>query len=182
MSVSSWMSWEGGVDVAGMTRDGLQGPNVIVHVGRLVHTPVGSAPSGMLLYQPDPKKAPVAMGFISTDAKVGAWFGPNVFAGTPFTEAPFLKAKLQVGFADGVATSRVEAGGHVFEVTLGGLGGLEVVDRPVGALPFRQLGLEAVAKKVTLKVDGTVVELAVPKVGLSGGPAAVWAPTGIYAR
>ena len=182
MSVSSWMSWEGGVDLAGMTAEGLEGPNVIVHLARMVSTPVGSAPSGMLLYQPDPKRAPLVMGFISSDEKVGPWFGPHVFAGTPFAEAPFLKAQIRVGYLDGVATSRVEAGGHVFEVTLGGLGPLEVVDRPVGALPFRQQGLEAVAKTVTLKVDGTAVELVVPRVGLSGGPAAVWAPAGIYAR
>jgi hypothetical protein len=182
MAVKSWMSWEGGVDVAGMTHEGLEGPNVIVHVARVVHTPVGSAPSGMLLYQPDSKKSPVVMGFVSTDPKVGAWFGPHVFAGTPFAEAPFLKASITVGCADGSATSRVEAGGHVFEVTLGGLGGLEVVERPAGALPFRQQGLEAAAKRVTLKVDGTAVDLVVPRVGLSGGPAAVWAPAGLYAR
>ena len=45
MSISKWMSWEGGVDLVAVTSPDLQMPNVIVHVARMVHTPVGSAPS-----------------------------------------------------------------------------------------------------------------------------------------
>lgn len=42
MSVKQWMSWDGGVDLVAVTSAGLSMPNVIVHVARMVHTPVGS--------------------------------------------------------------------------------------------------------------------------------------------
>lgn len=181
--VTDWMSWEGGVDLVAVTDPTLTQPNVIVHLARMVHTPVGSAPSGMILYQPDPKGAPVVIGFVSTDAKVGAYFGPKIFAGTPFESAPVLDAKITTTDGPGTATSKVEAGGHVFEVTLDNLGALTSVQRGVGnPMPFVQNALESSASKVTLKVDGKEAAITVPTVGLSGGAAAVWSPAGIYAR
>ena len=36
-AVKSWMAWEGGVDLIGMTQDGLAQPNLIVHMARVVH-------------------------------------------------------------------------------------------------------------------------------------------------
>jgi len=56
------MSWEGGVDLVGATSPEAQQPNVIVHVARLVHTPAGSAPAGMLLYHPPPRARRCAPG------------------------------------------------------------------------------------------------------------------------
>ena len=53
-NVTKWMSWEGGIDLAAVTSPDLQMPNIIVHLARMVNTPVGSAASGMILYQPDP--------------------------------------------------------------------------------------------------------------------------------
>jgi len=44
MAVTQWMSWEGGVDLIAVTAPDVAMPNVIVHVARMVHTPVGSAP------------------------------------------------------------------------------------------------------------------------------------------
>ena len=35
MSLSKWMAWEGGVDLVAVTKEGLEMPNVIVHVGRI---------------------------------------------------------------------------------------------------------------------------------------------------
>ena len=96
MSVTNWMSWEGGVDLVAMTAAGLPMPNIIVHVARMVHTPVGSAPAGMILYQPDPKGAPVVMGFVSSDAKLAAYVGPKIFAGTPFEKAPALTGTIEI--------------------------------------------------------------------------------------
>ena len=90
------MSWEGGVDLCAVTRSDLTMPNVLIHVGRIVHTPIGSAPAGMVMWQPDPAAPPVAVGFICTDPKLGAWFGPQIFAGTPFEGAPALAAKITV--------------------------------------------------------------------------------------
>jgi hypothetical protein len=39
------MAWEGGADRVALTVPDLAMPNVIIHVARLVHTPLGSAPS-----------------------------------------------------------------------------------------------------------------------------------------
>lgn len=184
MPVTSWMSWEGGVDLVAATAEGLGEPNVVVHVARMVHTPVGSAPAGMIAYRPDPDAAPVVIGFISADAAVAAYFGPNVFGGTPFEAAPTHVADIVVEAELPTSVrSRIEVAGHVFETELGALGPLERIDRPAGEpMPFHQHGLEAVAAEATLTVDGEPVPLVLPAVGLSGGPPAVWAPAGQYTR
>ena len=73
--------------------------------------------------------------------------------------------------------------GHTFAATLSGLGGLGLVHRePATATPFCQCGPEASAGAVRLEVNGEEVALHLPETGLSGGPAAVWAPAGIYSR
>ena len=182
-NINSWMSWEGGADLAAATQEGLAMPNVIIHVARMVHTPVGSAPSGMVLYQPDPAGPPAVMGFVSTDSKVGAYFGPHIFAGTPFEQAPVLAASIEVEVSGTGVVSRVKVGDFLFEVEMTGLGGLERINRaPGGMTPFTQDVLEAVAGTATLKVNGVPVSILVPPVGISGGPAAVYAATGLYAR
>lgn len=184
MQVTNWMSWEGGVDLAASTVAGAEQPNVIVHIARLVHTPLGSAASGMVFYQPDPSAAPAFMGFVSTDPQIGAYFGPNIFAGTPFESAPVLPAQIEV-FASlpGSVGCRVKIEGFEIETRLGELGPLEQIERPRGTpLPFSQQGLEAAAGQLSLKVNGVTVPVFALPVGLSGGPSAVWAPTGVYAR
>lgn len=183
MTIKNWMSWEGGVDLVAMTKAGLPMPNVILHVARVVHTPIGSAASGMVLYQPDPAGAPAVIGFVSTDPKIATWFGPNIFAGTPFEKAPAHKAKIDISASAEKVGSRIEVGGHVFEVTMSSLSGLELVNRTAGSpMPFAQQGLEAKAAKVELKVDGKVVAITVPPIAMGGGPGACWAPAGLYAR
>lgn len=183
MPITNWMSFEGGVDLVAMTKPGLPMPNVILHVARVVHTPTGSAPSGMVLWQPEPAGAPAVIGFVSSDPKLAAWFGPNIFAGTPFQTAPAHKAKIDVTATNERVGSRIEVGGHVFEVTMSGLSGLELVHRAAGSpMPFAQQGLEAKAAKVELKVDGKVVAVTVPALAMGGSPGACWAPAGIYAR
>jgi len=183
MAVSKWMSWEGGVDLVAVTKAGLSMPNVIAHVARMVHTPVGSAPAGMVLWQPDAGAMPVVMGFVSPDAKVGAYFGPNIFAGTPFEQAPVLTGSIEIRSGDGTCSAKVSVGGHVFEMSLSELGATELVHRAPAAMPpFWQQGVEAAAKKATLSVDGKAVSIIVPPVGISGGPAATWSPCGVYAR
>ncbi len=64
--MDNWMSWEGGVDLIGKTSEQLAAPNVIVHVARIVHTLVGSAPGGLIFWQPDATAPPLAFGFVST--------------------------------------------------------------------------------------------------------------------
>ncbi len=183
--VTEWMAWEGGVDIAGMTKEGMAGPNVILHISRMVHTPLGSAASGMVLYQPEADKPPVVAGFVSTDAAVGAYFGPKIFAGTPFEQAPAAVAEIEIKYdaAEKKATARCKVGDNVFEAELTELGEAYLINRaPAQMTPFHQQGVEAKAGKVVFKVNGAEVPLVLPPVGLSGGPAAVFAASGIYAR
>jgi hypothetical protein len=174
-AIKHWMSWEGGVDLVGMTAAGLSMPNVIVHVGRLVHTPVGSAAAGVILWQPDPTGAPVVFGFFATDPQVGAYFGPTLFAGTPFENAPVMPAKVAVQVDASGGSARIEAGGHVFETKLGGLGPATLIHREPGMQPFWQQGVEHAASAAALTIDGQPVAL----VSSAGS---VVAPTGVYAR
>ncbi len=182
-SLKNWMSWEGGVDLVACTQAGLAMPNVIVHLARIVHTPVGSAASGMIFFQPDPAAAPLVMGFVSHNPEVGRYFGPKIFAGTPFEQAPVLDARIEIDVSAAHVAATVTAGGHVVRTRLEGLRELGLIQRaPGGMAPFHQQGLEAVASSARLWVDGNEVSIIVPPVGISGGPAAVFAPTGIYAR
>jgi hypothetical protein len=184
MQVTNWMSWEGGVDLAASTIEGAEQPNVIVHIARVVHTPLGSAASGMVFYQPDPNAAPAFMGFVSTDPQIGAYFGPNIFGGTPFESAPVLPAQIEVAASLlGSVGVKVTIEGFEIETRLSELGPLELVERPFGApLPFVQQGLEAPAGKFSLKINGVTVPVFPLPIGLSGGSCAVWSPTGVYAR
>lgn len=183
MAVEKWMSWEGGVDLLACTSPEVAVPNVIVHVARMVHTPVGSAPSGIVFWQPDPAAPPVVAGFVSSDPVVGAYFGKNIFAGTPFEDAPALQAVIEIDITADGGRARVEVAGHVFESALSALGPAEVIHRePIATAPFIQQGLEAVASSATLKVDGVEIPLIIPPAGITGGPCAVIAATGLYAR
>lgn len=183
MAINHWMSWEGGVDLVAMTQPGLSAPNLILHVARVVHTPVGSAASGMVLWQPDAKGAPAVIGFVSTDSKLAAWFGPHIFAGTPFEKAPAHQAKIAVSVAADRVGSRIEVAGRVFECTMSRLSPLALVHRAAGSpMPFAQQGLEAAAAQTELKIDGKAVAITVPPLAMGGSPGACWAPSGIYAR
>ena len=183
MPISSWMSWEGGVDLVASTVPGSPLPNLIVHVARMVHTPVGSAPSGMVLWQPDPKGPPLVVGFVSSDPKLAAWFGPHAFAGTPFEKAPALVGRIDTQLAGDRATSRVEVAGHRFEVTMHGLAAAELVQRAAGQpMPFAQHGLEAKATRVEVAIDGVPLVVHVPAVAMTGGPGALASAAGLYAR
>jgi hypothetical protein len=177
------MGWIDGVDLVALTAPGLAMPNLILHVARLVHTPVGSAPAGMVLWQPDPASAPVVAGFVCPDPAVGSYFGPNIFAGTPFAQAPVLPAEIVIRTGPGWASSEIAVAGRRFSVRLDGLAAVGPVQRsPGGMTPFMQQGGEATAERVTVTIDGTSVPVIVPPVGISGGPAAVWAPFGSYQR
>lgn len=182
-TVTNWMSWEAGVDLVAATAPGLAMPNVIVHLARIVHTPVGSAASGMVFFQPDPAAAPLIMGFVSSDPKVCAYFGPKIFAGTPFENAPQLAAQIQIEVGGSYVAATVTAGGHELKTRHEGLSASGLINRaPGGMTPFTQQGIEAVASRAQLWVDGREIPVLVPPVGISGGPAAVYAPAGIYSR
>ncbi|HMR92524.1 MAG TPA: hypothetical protein PKC69_09425 [Chitinophagaceae bacterium] len=182
-NVTNWMSWEGGIDLVAVTSPDLQMPNVIVHLGRMVHTPAGSAPAGMVLWQPDPNALPAVMGFVSTDAAVGKYFGPNIFAGTPFEQAPVLDASIDIQISADKAISKCVVGSYTFEVEMSDFSAPYLISRTPAAMPpFHQQGVEIHAQKVALKVNGETISLIVPPVGITGGPASVVAPNGVYAR
>lgn len=183
MSMNNWMSWEGGVDLVAKTDAGLETPNVIVHVARMVHTPVGSAPGGMIFWQPDPAAAPLAFGFVSSDAKVAAYFAEHIFVGTPFEGAPAIAGDITISIDAEQAAARVEIPGFLFESHLSDFHETILVNRgPLPTAPFHQQGLEAAAGHACLKVNGSKIGLVIPPVGMTGGPCAVVAPCGLYAR
>jgi hypothetical protein len=183
INVTKWMSWEGGIDLVAVTDPNLQMPNIIVHLARMVNTPVGSAPSGMVLYQPDPNAMPAVMGFVSNNETVGKYFGPNIFAGTPFEAAPVLDATIDIQIHDDKAIATLAVAGHSFEVTMSGLSTPYLIDRKPSAMPpFYQQGVEIHATDVSLKVNEAAVNIIIPPIGITGGPASVVAPNGTYAR
>jgi hypothetical protein len=185
-SLSKWMSWEGGVDFVGSTVEGATAPNIIVHIARMVHTPVGSAPSGMVMYQPNPKKPPVFMGFVSTNKTVGKYFAGNIFTGTPFGKAPTITASqisIDSSKSKDKVSSKIKIPGYLIETELTGIESIEKIDRAAGSpMPFAQQGLEATATKVALKINGKSVKVHLLPQGIGGGASAVWSPTGMYAR
>ena len=182
-NVTKWMSWEGGIDLVALTSPDLQMPNVIVHLGRMVNTPVGDAPSGMIFWQPDTNAAPLVMGFVGNNATVGAYFGPNIFAGTPFEQAPVLDATIDIQIHGDRAYSKCVVGDYTFEVEMSDFSDPYLIDRQPSAMPpFYQQGVEIHARKASLKVNGESINLIIPPLGISGGPASVVSPNGVYAR
>jgi hypothetical protein len=182
-NVTQWMSWEGGIDLVAVTNPNLQMPNVIVHLAHMVHTPAGSAPSGMILWQPDSSAMPAVMGFVSTDETVGAYFGPHIFADTPFEHAPVLKASFDMHITATSAKATCITNGYVFEVEMSDFSAPYLIERKPAAMPpFYQQGVEVHARKVILKINGAVIDIIIPPVGISGGPASVVSPNGVYAR
>jgi hypothetical protein len=182
MSVSAWMSWEGGVDLIASTNLGGP-PNIIVHVARMVHTPLGSAPAGMVFYAPDAGQPPRVMGFVSTNARVGEYFGPYIFAGTPFENAPVLPAQIDIEIDEYEAHARVVIHDYIFETRLSGLGQPnEFARAATPEFPFRQYGVEAATRHATLNINGNDIDFELPPIGTPGGLGAVSALCGIYSR
>lgn len=181
--IQHYMAWEGGIDLCALTHPELAAPNLIVHLARMVHTPVGSAPSGMVLLHRDPQAPPELMGFVSSDPQVGAYFGPRIFQGTPFETAPVLAAEFEFQFEPGHCSVDLRVAGRHLHLRMDSPGPLQLIQRAPQAMPpFHQQGLEAQAGGVHLTLDGQPLDLIVPPLGISGGPAAVWSPAGIYAR
>ena len=182
MSITSWMSWEGGVDLIALSNENVPMPNVIVHIARMVHTPVGSAPSGMILI-PDETGMPKVMGFVSTKKAVGDYFGKNIFAGTPFETAPTLVGDIAVEIDyPQLAKVTVKIDGYEIISELSDFGEILRVNRLSPNLPFNDDSLEANAESAKLTVNGEKVTIILPSVGMSGGAPAVFSPTGFYSR
>jgi len=62
--------------------------------------------------------APLVFGFVGTDANVGAYFVPHIFAGTPFEQAPVLNASIEIDITVNRAKAKCVAGDNTFEVKM----------------------------------------------------------------
>jgi hypothetical protein len=184
MKTNHWMSWEGGFDLVAATAPNLPMPNIIVHVARMVHTPVGSAPAGMVLVHTNPTASPEVMGFVSENQDVAAYFGPAIFAGTPFEKAPAHVAKIAIAHTQTSCTAHVTIGSTVLTASMSGLAEPRLYDRAQlpPMLPFAQRVVESIASDATLTLNNKPIALTKVPIGISGGPALVWAHTGFYAR
>jgi hypothetical protein len=121
--------------------------------------------------------------FLAAGPRRRAYFAGHIFNGTPFEGAPAIDGKITINIDDGEATARVEIPGFVFESKLSGFSDTTLVQRePMATAPFYQQGLEAAAGSVSLKVNGEEIPLVIPPVGITGGPCAVVAACGLYAR
>jgi hypothetical protein len=182
-NVNRWICWQDGIDLVACTSPDLEVPNIIVHCGRMVNTPIGNASAGMLLWHPDVNAMPAIMGYVCTDKDVGKYFGPGIFTNTPWEHVPVLNGIINVMVDWNRATLSCIVGGYHFEIEVSEFSKPYLIHRkPTELTPFWQQGVEMTCGKTTLRVNGEVIDIHIPPVGINGGPACVVAPNGIYAR
>jgi hypothetical protein len=81
------------------------------------------------------------------------------------------------------ATARVVIPGIMFESHLAEFAETTMIHRePLSTAPLYQQWLEAAAGHACLKVNGKKIGLVIPPSGITGGPCAVVAACGLYAR
>jgi hypothetical protein len=137
-------------------------------------------PGGMLLINPDNKEIPDLFGFICEDEELGKYYGPKIFKGTPFENAPVLKANITINVDfPNVVSTRIETAGHLIELELTNFDVAQFYNR-VGGMPFTQNVIEALAHKAVFKFDGKILAGDLPTSGIGGGLPAVYSPAGIY--
>ena len=177
---TDFLSWFDGVDAMLKPTPDAPMPNVLVHVARITNTPAGMTPGGMLLINPDNKEMPDLFGFICEDEELGKYYGPKIFKGTPFENAPVLVAKISmnIDFPNSVST-KIEVADHVIELELSNFDEAQFYHRE-GGMPFTQNVVEALAHTAVFKFDGRVLEGQLPESGIGGGLPAVYSPAGIY--
>ena len=175
------MSWRQGVDFIGSFADGV-GSMVLVHVAGEVQTPVGTAPSGMILIQEPGADTPSLVGFISTKQKVADYFGPKIFAGTPFENAPGLVADIEVQAMGNQASAMVKVAGMEISLVLSDLAGITRSNRDTSPEnPFNQQVLESAAGDITLTINGEK-RAVIPAPPQGDAHAAVLSIAGMYSR
>ena len=88
---------------------------------------------------------------------------------------------IEITADNAIATCVVS--GYTFEVEMTDFTTPYLIDRQPSAMPpFHQQGVEIHAQKVSVKINGEVINIIVPPVGITGGPASVISPNGVYAR
>ena len=181
---NSWMAWLNGLNAVLFTKEGLPQPNIIFHIADAMSTPVGTTRGGMLFYRPEGDEKPRIAAFVAEDERVGRFLGPNLFQGTPFENAPVVKARMRLGFMyPKSAMAIVEAGGDRFELELADFGEAAFAERaPSAEVPYTRSGMEAAAKRAVFKFNGVAVPVVVPPAGPGGSPPVCFAPGGVYRR
>jgi len=176
-----YLSWHDGIDAMLKPTPDAPLPNVLIHTARIVNAPPGVCQAGMILINPDNKPTPDFFGFVTEDPVIGKYYGPRIFKGTPFENAPVVKAKITsvVEYPDRVYT-KIKTEKHVIELELTQFEPAKFCDRPANPFAFHQYVVEAQAKKAIFKFDGKVIPGELPSSGIAGGPAACYAPTGLY--
>ena len=175
-----FLAWYDGVDA--MLKPGPDSPlpNVLIHTARIVSTPMGLCKAGMILVNPQNKAMPDFVGFVAEDVEMGRYFGPRIFKGTPFENAPVHQAEMVFGIDyPNTVTVSVTAAGHVIELELSRFDAAQYYHRPP-AMPFTQDVIEAQAHKAVFRFDGKVIPGELPQTGLAGGLPACYAPAGLY--
>ena len=177
---TAFLSWHDGVDAMLKPTPDSPMPNVLIHVARMVNTPLGICSAGMILINPQNKEVPDFFGFVAENKELGQYYGPNIFKGTPFEQAPVFKAEisLKIDFPNKVK-AKIVAVKHTIELELSDFDAAQYYDRP-GGMPFYQNVIEAKAKKAVFKFDHKIIAGELPPEGMAGGLPACYAPTGIY--
>lgn len=160
MALNHWMSWESGIEVtAATTADGA--PSLVLHLARMLHTPVGSARGGMLLWQPDPRGAPLALCSVTTDSKVGDYCRSRIFPGTLFENAPPILGDISIEVHPDDVFARIAIPGFIFDLRLSGIATPILSDSPPApSPPCHQRRIRSDIHRTTLKLNGRTVDLA----------------------
>ena len=123
------------------------------------------------------------MGFVSTNPSVAAYFGPNIFAGTPFENAPVLDATIAVTQSTNSCSADITIGDTRIQVTMDQLGNIIRANRDIGEQsPFAQQTLERAAGTSTLTINGQPAAIVIPDAPDGAAPSAAFTPSGIYSR
>lgn len=178
---TDFLSWTDGVDALLKPSDDAPLPHVLVHVARVTNTPWGIAPAGMLLINPDMKEVPDFFGFVCADEELGKYFGPKIFKGTPFEQAPVFKANINIHVDfPGNVRATIEVAGHVCELEMSSFDAAQYYNRDPFPMPFRQNVIEAKASSATFKWNGKIIGGALPATGIGSGLPACYSPSGMY--
>jgi len=124
-----------------------------------------------------------AMGFFSEDQNVGEYFGSKIFAETPFEHAPVLPTTIHISTGGDEVSAEIETRSFSIKSVLSGLGKIALVSRePAVITPFVQQGGERKAAQVKVYINDKRLGFQILKIGISGGPGAVYSPFGSFSR
>jgi len=94
-----------------------------------------------------------------------------------------MAATIDIQITTIAAYAKCVTSDYTFEVEMSDFSEPYLINRvPAAMPPFYQQGVEIHARKATLKVNGQPIDIIIPPMGISGGPASVVSPNGVYAR